>query len=383
MKESFADILDNIEKRRTSKLKAKLPGWELVEGLVLPDNLALEQCSGSAAAAYKASVAARFTKNESPRIADLTGGLGVDSLAFSKLGGEVLYNERDQSRADAAANNFRLFNASNISVSCKDIRPDEHDWMHMLEQFLPELVYLDPARRDSVGKKVFRLEDCSPDVSTLLPWISTVCPKIMLKLSPMADLTLLSAKLPGLQEIHVVQSGGEVKELLCLIDSERGNNSDPLIVVSSLSGELRSWSFHRSEEELCSVRYADNPRTNCWLYEPEAALAKAGAFKLPCSTGGIVKAAPSTHLYFSSSAISREGIAGFLKAFRIVEFLPLSKAGLKEAGRKYPLAEVSSRNVPMSSEELRRRIGCKSGAEYHIFGFSTASDRLLAVCSRV
>ena len=205
MKESFADILKQIETRRASKLKAKLPGWDIAKGIVLPDDLALEQCSGSAAARYKSGLAKRFSGKEKPRIADLTGGLGVDSLAFAGLGGEVLYNERESNRAEAAEKNFKIFGANNISLNSKDIRPGQQDWKSMLEAFFPDLLYLDPARRDGVGKKVFRLEDCSPDVSALLPELTAICPRIMLKLSPMADISVLCSSLQGLQELHIVQ----------------------------------------------------------------------------------------------------------------------------------------------------------------------------------
>ena len=380
MKESFADILKQIETRRASKLKAKLPGWDIAKGIVLPDDLALEQCSGSAAARYKSGLAKRFSGKEKPRIADLTGGLGVDSLAFAGLGGEVLYNERESNRAEAAEKNFKIFGANNISLNSKDIRPGQQDWQSMLEAFFPDLLYLDPARRDGVGKKVFRLEDCSPDVSALLPELTAICPRIMLKLSPMADISVLCSSLQGLQELHIVQLAGEVKELLCLIDAARSDEGEEtLIVLSELSDPCKTWSFRRSEEAACSVGYGA-PVQAGYLYEPEAALSKAGAFKLPCSLAGVHKAAASTHLYLSDSALPREGISSFLKPFITVELFPLDKASLKLAGRKYPRAEVSARNIPMTSDELRKRLGVKSGPEYHIFGFSTPSGRILAVC---
>ena len=176
-----------IECRR--KIRTKLPEWYAEPGIIFPDRICAEQSSSSETANYKASVASRIIREtladksadistESDelhsdvirgRIADLTGGLGVDSLAFSRVAKNVLYNEMNPERAAAAKHNFALLGAANIDVISHCVQPRKSladDFWDTLTTFRPDLIYMDPARRSITGNKVFLLEDCSPDVLT-------------------------------------------------------------------------------------------------------------------------------------------------------------------------------------------------------------------------
>lgn len=209
---SFADILQKLESDSASRLAAKLPSWAglLVE---VPAAINLQQCSGESAARYKASLIP-----EGSRVADLTGGLGVDSWAFSRRASVVWYNERDVVLRDAVRRNFVALGVSGVEFNSFDISPASDDWLAALREFGPVVIYLDPARRDAAGRKVFLLEDCSPDVVALMPLLLDIAPLVMVKVSPMADLTMLQRRLaPYLSEIHVVGSDGECKEILCLL----------------------------------------------------------------------------------------------------------------------------------------------------------------------
>ena len=171
-----------------------------------------------------------FEESDRPvrTILDLTGGLGVDSWALSQVAERVVYFERNEDLAAAAGRNFQRLGAGNIEVRCETVTPQTE---------LPEadLIYADPARRDAAGRKVFLLEDCTPDILTLLPMLLKKAPAVLLKLSPMADLAMLSERLgPALHEIHVVECDGEVKEILCLL--LRDNVSpEPDILVARLN----------------------------------------------------------------------------------------------------------------------------------------------------
>ena len=294
MKRSFADILAGLDDDRARKVARKLPEWAAA-GAEIPSALSLEQCSSTATARYKASLAAVAPRGgSSPRqnfaslipptasqrvppvheatgghgfagatspdvsqqsiddmpapppapetgnintVLDLTGGLGVDSWAFSQVAERVVYFERDAELAAAAERNFARLGADNIEVRCETVTPDTK---------LPEadLIYADPARRDAAGRKVFLLEDCTPDILTLLPMLLQKAPAVLLKLSPMADLTMLTERLgPALLEIHVVELDGEVKELLCLLKRDFSTSlemtkhsvEEPEIVVALLT----------------------------------------------------------------------------------------------------------------------------------------------------
>ena len=157
MKGSFADILKNLAMEDASRMEGKVPEWASVPGIVWPSRLSSEQCSSSETALHKARIAAAITGPQG-RIADLTGGLGVDSWAFSQTAGQVLYNERDTALFQAAQHNFALLGVSNVTFRNEELKPGSA--ASLLGEFRPDLIFLDPARRDGAGKKVFLLENC-------------------------------------------------------------------------------------------------------------------------------------------------------------------------------------------------------------------------------
>lgn len=359
------------------KLRTKLPEWYAIPEIIYPDRLSSEQSSSSATAKYKASIASRIANGG--RIADLTGGFGADSLAFSRVASQVMYNEMESGRADAARHNFPLLGAENISVSSFCVEEagkseEAANFWETLKRFSPGLVYMDPARRSSTGSKVFLLEDCSPDVLTLIPDIFGICGNLLLKLSPMADISMLLKRLQehgaGTKELHIVSAGGECKELLlwctpsatddtALIINENGN-----ILRTSIAAESAAVpQFLQDAAQLNSMQF---------LFEPGKALAKAGLFNAICTMQDnagngtmLLKAGRSTHLYFTDS---KNNASNFGKTFKIIGLAPLCKQGIRDFSAKYPQAEVSARNLPLTSEELRRKLKVQSGGDIHIFG---------------
>ncbi len=186
---SFADILEKIVRSGSDKLAAKLPSWAGL-AIEVPASLNYQQCSSEATARYKASLVP-----EGARVADLTGGLGADSWAFSLRASAVWYNERDSVLLDAVKKNFAALGISNVVFNGYDISLEDSGWQDDLRAFPPDVIYLDPARRDFAGKKVFLLEDCSPDVVGLMPLLLGIAPLVMVKVSPMADITMLRRRL--------------------------------------------------------------------------------------------------------------------------------------------------------------------------------------------
>ena len=366
MKRSFADIMAGLDSDRAQKVARKLPAWASVDGLEITSALSLEQCSSSATARYKAlvagQVAAAARSGQLATILDLTGGLGVDSWALSQVAERVVYFERSEELAAAAARNFQRLGAGNIDVRCETVTPQTE---------LPEadLIYADPARRDAAGRKVFLLEDCTPDILTLLPMLLRKATAVLVKLSPMADLAMLAERFgPALREIHVVECDGEVKELLCLL--LRDNSSpEPDIVVVRLSGQAAGGDilrFRMAEERAAEVRFAAEVRPGDVLLEPCPALLKAGAFRLPCARWALRKLAPSTHLYLAPSAPGTDN--HFFKAWRVCDTLPFGAAAFKALKQRHPRADVTARNLPLGSAELQKRLGVASGGDVHIFG---------------
>ncbi|MBO4341440.1 MAG: hypothetical protein J5835_08445 [Bacteroidales bacterium] len=369
--------ISTLEVRR--KIRTKVPEWYAVPSLRYPLRLSGEQCSSSETASYKAALALRSASSVSSTkkrgacfsIADLTGGLGVDSWAFSKVAGKVLYNEMNPALSAAARLNFKELGAHNIIVTSHEI--GSVSIREALGSFVPDVIYLDPARRGEGGRKVFRLEDCSPDVTTLLPDLYEACPRIMLKLSPMADITLVCNQLPGVKEVHVVEAEGECKELLLIL--EKGWSDGYTITVYAAGKTL---SFNPLEE-ASSVSAIVDGEPRGYLFEPGKGLLKSGAFKLLCARFGLWKLGVNTHLY--SAAAPVEELEPFGKWFTIERVLPFGGKSMKQL--KGIKADVTSRGLPLTSDELRRRCGILPGdGSVHIFAASTAIGNLLLLCRR-
>jgi hypothetical protein len=368
----------SIESR--NKLKNKVQEWHDHPELVFPVRLSAEQCSSSATAEYKAQFAENIACNQM-RLADLTGGLGVDSWFFSKHASQVLYNEMQEALCKAVKYNFEQLNASNINVSNLEIQADSIELDKLLSEFKPDIIFMDPARRGEGGKKVFLIEDCTPDVLTLRKDIFAHCRHLLIKLSPMADISMVCNRLgPMCREVHVVASGGECKELLIWMDREW--DGDYSITAVELPGGASLSSRARLAAESRDLTpISETPR---YLFEPGKALMKAGFFDLIRDYFGIEKLGVSTHYYLTDSETKVAELQKFGKVYNIVSIQPLDKRTIKAAGKGYPHAEVTARNIPMDTETLRKKLGVTSGDDAHIFGLkSDKSGNLLIIGQRL
>ena len=386
-----------LEGRR--RLRRKVPSWYALPSLVYPTRLCTEQCSSEETARLKATAALGMTEGggKGRRIADLTGGLGVDAWAFSQVFSEVLYNEMQPELAEAAERNFAALGVQNIRIRSACLEPGS--LAGILGDFRPDILYLDPARRAEDGRKVFRLADCRPDVRTLLPELLAACPDIFVKLSPMADITQLSRELPGLKAVTVVGAAGECKELLLHI--RRGHEGPfsltvtengatlallPEAVGAAGEGAVRKNAefAHGTAENGGAVRknacFTHGTGITGLLFEPGKALAKAGVFKQLERRYAIRALGASTHLYTGTSI--PEELLPFGKVFVIEEVLPLGRETFRTLKKSIPAAEITARGIPMTSEELRRRLGMASGGTHHLFGAHVdGKGNVLLVCS--
>ena len=355
-----------LEVRR--KLRTKVPEWYAVPSLVYPFRLSGEQCSSSETAKYKAKVC-----GSSLRIADLTGGMGVDAWAFAQVAEEVLYNEMQVELARATELNFRELGVENVRFRNARVEPGKV--REVLDGFEPDVIFLDPARRAEDGRKVFLIEECQPDVLGLLPELFEASRYVLLKLSPMADITMACKRLGAhVKEVHVVAAGGECKELLFLLDRDWEGTPATFIVEGGAVMEIPDGPSTTSTGSATgsgtvgplAISTGAKRSGEIFLFEPGKALLKAGAFELPCGRFGLTKLGQHTHLYVGEAV--PEELRPFGKVFEILEVMPLNNRTMKEAGKRWPQAEVTARNVPMTSDLLRKKTGCVSGGDIHLFG---------------
>lgn len=392
-----------IESRR--KLKGKIQEWYDNPDLIFPLKISAEQCSSSATAAYKAGLAERIVCEDESRkwkLADLTGGLGVDSWFFSKLASKVLYNEMRKPLCDAAAHNFKALTADNIRISNNMIIPEGIEIAdpaltgsekegsaatpaELLSEFRPDIVYMDPARRGEGGKKVFLIEECTPDVLTLKNEIFRICRHMLIKLSPMADISMACNRLgKTCREVHVVASGGECKELLIWMDREWDDEYSIIATEVRNDGSGEAFTFYPSQEkethaETCAIIGADGG----YIFEPGKSLMKAGAFNLISNRLNVSKLGTSTHYYIANENSHVDDLRKYGKVFRIITAISLDKRNMKSVAAEFPYAEVTARNIPMDTDTLRKKLGTKSGDRYHIFGLRSDKEGPVLIVTEV
>jgi hypothetical protein len=267
-----------------NKSAKKLPTWYKTESIYYPALLSIEQCSSETTAAYKADLAIGDS------LIDLTGGFGVDSYYFAKAVKTLTHCEINTELSEIAAHNAEVLERLNIRCLAED-------GLALLENTNEtfDTIYVDPARRSTVGK-VFMLKDCTPNVIEHLDLLLKKSKRIIIKTAPLLDITAGLKELGNVSELHIVSVKNECKELLWVIDS-RMPVKQPKITAVTLNESQKKFSFLRGEEEteakLLSVAPSD------YLYEPDTALLKSGAFNLIATRFGLKKLHSQTQLYVS------------------------------------------------------------------------------------
>lgn len=387
---TFKEILDGIDAEALARMRRKVPEWTDVEGLRFPTRLSMEQCSSSATAGYKASLVSTVMQKrketaptipssgndlgQKPVIVDLTGGLGVDCWAFSGIAGHVHHNEMNEELSCAVRGNFAALGIGNASFSCIEAAPGKVADIIAAAGGKADIIFVDPARRSGSGRKVFLLEECSPDIISLKDELLDVAPDILVKLSPMADISMVCRRLgQEVREVHVVEADGECKELLVWV--QRGWSGGYAIVFKGLQ--------FTPEEEAASVPAllsdAGGIDEGDILFEPSPSLLKTGCFNLACGIFGLSKLGRFTHLYLASK--TPDELADYGKLFTIKEIHPFDGRSIKALGKTFPRCEVTARNLPISSEELRKKMGVRSGGDIHVF--ACTADFLLSGSGRM
>lgn len=363
-------IANQILSRR--KAKTKLPLWYANTEIEYPPLLNLEQCSSQTTAWLKVELL-RKELNLFSCAVDLTGGFGVDSFFLSQLFKCVDHVEPNKSLLDVARHNHSILGAAN-----------GFQYLHSsAEKFIPEsenkydLIYLDPSRRSASNTKVFQLADCAPDVLSLLPQLFKRTDHILIKSSPLLDLQKGINDLQSVSKVFVVAIDNECKEVLFFC--EKGFTGQPSIHALNLRENEKylppPFSFTFFEEKQSNTGFS--PPLN-FLYEPNAAILKAGAFKLVATRLGLKKIHTNTHLYTSEELI--DDFPG-----RVFLTTALIKPNLKELKNHFPdgMANIITRNYPLSTDQLRKKMKLKEGGEKFLIAFSGLNEKFHVVATRV
>ena len=335
-------FLQQVEGRE--RTADKLPSFAAIEDWWYPVRLSCEQCSSELTARYKAEIIRpSFEGGNGVRLLDLTAGYGVDTYFLSKQFEHTDYIEQNAELCRIAEHNFSLQKSAISIHNCS-----AEEFLQTAGQY--DLIFVDPARRDSHGGKVFHLENCTPNVIELLPELLKHSQRLLFKLSPMLDISQAIKELSAVNwDIYVVAIKNEVKEVLLL---SGGNGT---ITAIDLSCPEQAFTFTREEEKNATVSYQLS--TINYLYEPNAAILKAGAYKLVAQRFNLHKLDPNTHLYASDTY--RDNFPG-----RVWKTSPLPS----QKERVIQQANVLVRNYPLTAEQLKKKMRLKDGGTEYIIG---------------
>ena len=358
----MALALDQIAGRALAR--RKLPSWAEVDGVVYPPRLALEQCSSEATANYKAALLPPGGR----WLVDLTGGLGVDCVAMAPRFARVTYVERQERLCRLANHNFAALGLTHIEV----VNADAVAYLQTMPAGEADVIYIDPSRRDAAGRRTYGIADCQPDVAQLAPGLLDKAPLVMVKLSPMLDVSQALGALPAVSDVHIVSADGECKELLLLM--RRSHNGPPMLHCADDADTLTmEWGSAVPPAPVWDGDWWPG----MWLHVPNPSVMKAGCFAHVAHRHGLAIVGPDSHLMVGGPVDGFEG-----RSFEVMAVTTLNKRELKHALSGVDQANVAVRHFPLSAAELSRRLQVRDGGDTYIFGTTTAQGKHVLIVGR-
>jgi len=354
---SFA--LTQIESRRLAA--TKIPSWEQRDDLIFPPRLALEQCSSEDTARYKATLLSGDT------FADLTGGFGVDFAFIAPNFKKAFYIEQQKDLCKIAQHNWKTLGLDSASVENSDCVE------YLKKMTLVDAVFIDPARRSASGKKTVAIENAEPNILEIQDLLLEKTSTVLIKLSPMLDITQSLNKLKQVAEVHIVGVDNECKELLFVLKRQQTQEPQIYCVNINTKGKTEKISFHYSEEKNCPIEYIS--KIEEYLYEPNVTLLKAGLFKSLTQMYPVQKLHPDSHLYTSQELVS--DFPG--RIFKVDSFSSLNKKELKHFLKDITKANLTVRNFPSGAEELKKKLRIVDGGEVFLFATTLADGKHVLV----
>lgn len=366
-------VAQQIEGHRQASTK-----WPTLAGcghVLYPPKLNREQSSSEATARMKVELLRKaISGTERVTAADLTGGMGIDSMALASLATHVDYVEHDEELCRLMEHNCMALGIGNISIHCGD----SIEWLDRCGQQY-DIIFADPARRDSHGRKVAAFEDCTPNIIEHRELIANRCKWLVVKASPMIDIDMGMSQMGNVSAVHVVAVKGECKEVVFVCRPNTTWEKGEAVIyahnIGTTSGDWHHPGFRRSEEAAAKVSLCEELQQ--YIYEPDAALMKSGPYKLLCQGGRLEKLDRNSHLYTSDELMEWSG-----RVFHVISEVALNRkaiADLIPGGR----AHVVVRNYPAEASELQKRLGLKEGGEVFVVATTVRGERKGIVCRSV
>lgn len=349
------------------KIKSKIPTfWNNTE-ILYPQKLSLEQSSSEITAKHKSM------RCKGEKLVDLTGGFGVDSYFFSFHFDTVFYVEKNEELCRIGKHNFAVLRRDNIQI----INDFAENYLDTIEEQI-DWIYLDPARRGKDGKKVMLLDDCEPNVKVLITKLLEKSNNVMIKLSPMIDISSLFRELPFISQIEIISVENECKEVLVILNKNETENNKINTYNYRKNNKVDSFHFLKKEENNTEIKIANQFST--FLYEPNSAILKSGAFQLIGSKFNISKLHINSHLYTSDELI--EDFPG--RIFTVEEIFLFDKNAKSAIQKITKTANVATRNFPISPQELKKKLQISDGGTYYLFGTTLFPiKKTIVLCKKI
>lgn len=357
---TIKELTEQIEAKLKSK--KKLPTWFSSENIYYANKLNISQTSSEQTAAYKANIV------NGDSLVDSTAGFGVDAHAFSKNVKQVYHVEKNQLLSNIARSNFKSMGVSNVTI----IHADGIDFLKETASKF-DWIYVDPSRRTDAKEKVYFLSDCEPDITLSLDLFFSKSDNILIKTGPLLDLSRGTTQLRHVKQIHIVAVDNDVKEVLWVL--EQGFKEEPTITAVNLRNDKKAIFEFLLSEEKSAVPIVSEPQK--YLYEPNAALLKSGAFKLICTRLDVSKLHTHSHLYTSMEQKDFPG-----RVFEIKKVMNYTKKEIKQLGLKK--ANITTRNFPDSVATIRKKLKLKDGGTDYLFFTKNLENKLIIIhCFRL
>ena len=355
---TIQELANQILAKRKSE--EKLPSWFQTKNIYYPPKLSIEQTSSETTANYKASLIKGNT------IIDLTGGFGVDCHAFSKNFKQVIHCEINEGLSKIVTHNYKQLGVKNIKtiatngIEFLNENNQKYDW-----------IYIDPSRRNDIKGKVFLLNDCLPNVPKNIELLFSKTNNILIKNSPILDITSTINELKFIKEIQIVAVKNEVKELLFILEKDYADTIQ-IKAINLTKNKTEEFSFNLGSQAVSTY---SNPLQ--YLYEPNAAILKSGGFHEVSKQLNVAKLHQHSHLYTSNDLIDFPG-----RTFTIQHVIPFNK---KEIKKYLPnlKANITTRNFPISVAEIRKKTKIKDGGNTFLF-FTTNqnNEHIVIICNK-
>lgn len=329
---------------------------------LFPSALAGEQATSDLLASYHSTLI-----SDGDRVVDLTAGLGIDASHLAARASDVVAVERDKIKAECLEHNF--------GAILRVVNGDCREFLEQCGDRSIDVAFIDPARRAADGSRVFALSDCEPDVTAMLPLLRLKAKRLIVKMSPMLDVTSVMRDLPGITRVIALGSRTECKELIAIVDltSDEAVDIDdvPITAVTMADeGVESSIAFTRRQEADASMRLAV-PEVGKYLLEPYPSVMKAAPYNLLSERFGVGKIHPNTQLYVADGPV--DGFPG--DSFLIEAVIPYESKYIKRLKSAYPQIQVTTRNFDVTADALRKKLGVKDGGKKRLFAVTCSEGK--------